>query len=40
MGGGEKEGARAVEEMKLVWTVAAVALAIVVAAASYWISKH
>lgn len=28
------------EEMKLVWTVAAVALAIVVAAASYWISKH
>lgn len=28
------------EEMKLVWTVAAVALAIVVAAASYWVSKH
>lgn len=28
------------EEMKLVWTVAAVALAIVVAAASYWASKH
>lgn len=28
------------EKMKLVWTVAAVALAIVVAAASYWVSKH
>lgn len=28
------------EEMKLVLTVAAVALSIVVAAVSYWISKH
>lgn len=28
------------EEMKIVWTVAAVVLAIVVAAASYWIFKH
>lgn len=40
MGGGEKEGVLGMEEMKLVWTVAAVAMAIVVAAASYWVSKH
>lgn len=40
MGGGEEEGVLGMEEMKLVWTVAAVALAIVVAAASYWIYKH
>lgn len=28
------------EEMKVAWAVAAVALAIIVAAASYWIFKH
>ena len=38
--GGEKDGVIGMEEMKIVWTVAAVALAIVVAAASYWTFKH
>ena len=39
MGGGEKEGARAVEEMKVVWTVAGVTVAIVAMAAILWIYR-
>ena len=40
MGGGEKEGARAVEEMKVVWTVAGVTVAIVAMAAILWIYRY
>ena len=36
MGGGEKEGARAVEEMKVVWTVAGVTVALVVISTILW----
>ena len=40
MVGGEKEGARAVEEMKVVWTVAVVTVAIVAMAAILWIYRY
>ena len=39
MGGGEKEGVLGMEEMKLVWTVAGVTVAIVAIAAILWIYR-